>query len=816
MLAFVRTLGVCFSLSFFFLGSPALAHASDRPFQISIPAGNLAGALEKLGDQSGLQIMYEPEVARGIRVAAVNGTITASEALTQLLARTGLEADRVNDKTVVLRRAKTKEAEPAEKEQDEPSTVNRPAQEYSEKLDEIVVTARKKAAGESAQDVPIAITALSGAQLELLHADNLTAVGRLIPNVLLTNNGNTPSTQNFQIRGMGLFSSVPSDEPTVGLFTDGMYLGVNLGASTDLFDLESVEVLRGPQGTLFGRNVTGGAVLLRSRLPTGDFAGRFRATLGTHDQRDFAFAIENALSSKVAGKLAVLTQSRDGYWKNLAIPGNRVGGDKSAIIKPILTFKPSDSVEIDFIGEYGDQDAGALNTRLISDHTGSGALPAPHPSENMSHNEVSDSTLKWKHGIVETNVDIGKGKLTSVTGYRTLKNSGGGDIDGSAAPIFRADFELNQDQVSEELRYAAPLRAALDYTVGVYYFHQDYVYSENRNLLNGAVLQAMQGAIKHAAYAAFAQGTFAFNEQWSATVGARYSGETKDAEVFSVGECTFDFSSCIGGFSEKKSWSFPNGHADLAWKPSADLLLYASWGSSFRSGGFTVRNFSPTTPPGPYDQEEVSAYEVGLKSDLAGGRIRLNASVFNNKYKDLQRRVINAQLQNLVLNAADATIRGAEVEVTLLATDRWAIRASGGYLDAQYSSFDGLDVNGDGVPDPDLAKNLLIPNVPKWTRYIDVRHDLPLGTLGTLTFWASYGFVDKTFADDANRLPLNAYELVDGSITYAPTGSNFKVSAFGKNLTDKVYTKFAVRSALFDYRYAEPPRTLGIEFSYEF
>lgn len=276
-------------------------------------------------------------------------------------------------------------------------------------LEEVVITARKRGVAEKLQDVPVSASAINAAQIEAMFAEDLTDVGKTAPNVVLTPNGNFPSTANFFIRGMGLFSSIPSDEPAVGIFSDGMYLGVNLGANTDFFDLESIEILRGPQGTLFGRNVTGGAVVLRSARPTEELHYKVRGTLGNFDRRDLAVSIGGALDSdaKWLGKVAASYRNQDGFWDNIAVPGDRVGEMEVGTIKPIIVFQPSDNFQVTLITEYGKESSEGLQSR---------SLPYQfNPKKTMGHDQPADFDTEWKNAIIEANWSVGPGELTSIS-----------------------------------------------------------------------------------------------------------------------------------------------------------------------------------------------------------------------------------------------------------------------------------------------------------------------------------------------------------------------------------------------------------------
>jgi outer membrane receptor protein involved in Fe transport len=685
-------------------------------------------------------------------------------------------------------------------------------------LEEVQVTARRKSNTEAAQDVPVAISAFSSDQLEAVFAENLTDIGLMAPNVTLDPVGTVPGSASFFVRGMGVNSSVPSDDPAVGVLVDGMFLGVNNGTMTDTFDLESVEILRGPQGTLFGRNVTGGAVLLRSKRPSGEFGFKVKGTLGSESRKDLSVAVEAPLvEDKLAGKIAVLSKKHDGYFDNNAVNGDDIGDDESLIVRPILSWTPSDDFTLTLIGEYGDQDSDGAPTQLITDKVGLSSGPVSSKFD-LSHDLEAASELEWKHLIAEAEWALGSGEIAVTATWREIDQSVTADVDGSDAILlhFVDGTGIEQDQHSLEITYAGELTETVDLTTGLYYFTQDVDYREARELLGAALQVAGNGRLDHWTAGAFVQSDIHLHPEWTLTLGGRYTTETKEAEIASLGECSMDFSACTYSFNDEESWSSFTPKAGLRWTPSEYMQLYTSWTKGFRSGGFNLRNGGASIPAGPYDEEEVQAFEAGMKWDFWDGKARLNLAAFHNEFQGLQRTVLDDQSRQRILNAADAVVQGVEVDMLLLATENLAITASVGYTDASFDSFDALDLDGDSVADPDLAKGLDLVRVPEWTRYLSATYDLPLRDAGNLTFRASYSYTDKRAGNDANTFFLDAYELYDASVTFTDSSDHFKVSLFGKNLTNELYAGVGVDVSLFLSQYIAPPRTWGVEVSYEY
>ncbi len=446
------------------------------------------------------------------------------------------------------------------------------------------------------------------------------------------------------------------------------------------------------------------------------------------------------------------------------------------------------------------------------------ALGAREPDEtsDLELNFPGETNIEWTQFTLDANWQVGDGTVTSITGYREVEYGSDGDTDATRFDVAYGFAGVDQDQLSQELRYAGLAMAGkLDYTVGLYYFHQnlDNTYEV---IFNGAPFQRPRGKIDHTTYSIFAQGDYELASDIFLTLGLRYDEEEKEATVArGVDNCDADFN-CTYDFRDSHDWSNLTPKVGVSWQLNPDTLVYSSWSKGFRSGGYNSRATSPDEIPGPYDEEEVSAYEVGVKSDWWDGKARLNVAVFHNKYDDLQRVVSDDALNLSIRNAASATIEGAEVELTWLPVASLALQANIGYLDATYDDFEGLDVDGDLIPDPEQAEGLQLVRAPEWTYSLSVNHDYSLGNAGTLSSRIAYSYSDDTPMNDANRYTLDGYELVDASITWSNAGEQLSVSLWGKNLTDEVYALTGTTSSYFTYLYQSLPRTYGVELVHRF
>ena len=685
-------------------------------------------------------------------------------------------------------------------------------------IEEVLVTARKKGGAEGAQSVPITISAVSGDQIEAMFAANLTDVGMSMPNVRLDDSGAFAGGMNFTVRGMGFNSSIASVEPTVGLFVDGMYVGANLGGLGDTFDTESVEVLRGPQGTLFGRNVTGGAVVMNSRRPSGEFGGVLRAGVGSGGRVLTAAGVEGAMTDTLAGKIYAQYSDRDGDFDNIAT-GKDHGAEEVSFVRPILRWQPSDTLNIDVIGEYGKHRGVGNNGRFVEvpgEMLYEQGARAPRGTNKLSLDYDGFTDVEWKQLVVDASWDVAGGTVTSVTGYRDVSYASAIDSDATAFDTARALNTMDQDQFSQELRFnARALNDRLDYTVGVYYFEQEQEQFYHVFFF-GSSNQRSRGTLEHHTASIFAQGDYELVPDVYLTLGGRYTWEEKKARNARTPDCDLDLN-CVLSDTGSETWSNFTPKVGLSWQVSEDLLLYGSWSRGFRSGGYNIRTTGTDESAGPYDEEKVEAWEFGLKSEWWDGRARVNFAVFRNQYEELQ-RTVNLGLVNFIANVAEAAVEGVEFDVTLLPTENLAINMAVGYLDAEYDSYPVLDVDGDGVPDPHLAKGLKLIRAPKWSYSASAIYDIHLGGAGTLSNRIAYTYNDKTPANDANTYFTPDWELWDASISWTPAGGdNLKVSLWGKNLANENYALLStVVGGIWTNDFQALPRRYGIEVSYRF
>ena len=687
-------------------------------------------------------------------------------------------------------------------------------------LGTVTVTATKKANVENVQDVPVAVTAFNSDTLDALNVRDLGSLSYSTPNVNLTDVGTSRGVANFSIRGLGINSSIPSIDPTVGVFVDGVYLGTNSGVVLDLFDLDSVEILRGPQGILFGRNTTGGAVLINTGNPTDEFHWKARATVETpiDDDRGGPNSTVQATVSgplvegKLNGKLGVYYNFDDGYFKNL-YNGDNQGEAQTTIVRGALEWTPTENItvlgKVERFETRGDGPAGQ-NRGLFDRDSFDFSINNP----GLQDSEATFATLR-----TDIDVNFGNGRITNIIGYRDVTGATSGDIDSTPLTRFHSWTESSQEQFSEELRYAGTFGKA-DVTVGGFYFTQDVRYTEIRDLPTTRPLTFPAalpwifyggGGQDHNVYGLFGQVDYALTEKLTLLFGLRYGYEEKDADITYIQprpECSVVDATCpttgtnpytgaSNGFSNKDDWSNWSPKIGFQYQLDDTSQVYAHYTNGVRSGGYNFRITDPAlflsvfpdpTKDAATDEENVDSYEIGFKHQTEDGRGQFNAAVFYNAISDMQRELNlpspTSGVSQVILNTADAEILGFEAEGRYAVLDNLLLTANIGVIDADYTDV-WYDISSDGmINGRDL--NLDLPRVPETTYGVGVIYDHDLGDRGSLVARMNYQHRDKNAFTDNNWGWMNAADMIDANLTWNTPYEGLSVAIFGKNLLDEV------------------------------
>ncbi|MAP94135.1 MAG: TonB-dependent receptor [Ponticaulis sp.] len=679
-------------------------------------------------------------------------------------------------------------------------------------LQTVTVKATKKQDVEDVQSVPVSVTAFNSDTLEALKVRDLESLSYSTPNVSLDDVGTTRGSANFAIRGLGVNSSIPSIDPAVGVFVDGVYLGVNSGVVLDLFDLDSVEVLRGPQGLLFGRNTTGGAILVNTSNPTDDFRAKARLAVespidsGRGGLNTYAQAIVSGpiVEDKLNGKFGVFYNVDDGYFKNLAT-GDNQGEARTWILRGALEWFVTDNIsmlgKIDYSDGTGDGPAG--QNRGLFDRD----------SFDISINEPGLAAAESTFASHETTIDVGfgDGTITNVFGYRNYDSNTLGDIDSTPLTLFHSETEFQQKQYSDELRYAGSFGPA-DVTTGLFYFEQELNYTEQRSIPPSTPIPFYGGGtMDHNVFGIFGQVDYSFTNDFIGIFGLRYSKEEKEAGITYIRPrpmCSVVDGTCPtsgtnpyipgepNGFTDDDSWENFTPRLGFQYFWNDTTQLYGNYTKGFRSGGYNFRItdynvfqtiVNQTGSPG-FDEEIVDSFELGMKWESESGKAQINSAVFFTEVENMQREVNSSSpsagvVQNIV-NTADAEILGLEIEGRYAVTDNFLVTANLGLIDAEYTDV-RYDISGDLVVDnKDLA--LAIPRVPEATYGFGFIYDVNLGDHGSLVSRANFQHKDEFAYTDSNFGWVQEVDSLSADVTWYTGLDGISVSLYGDNLLDEV------------------------------
>lgn len=674
-------------------------------------------------------------------------------------------------------------------------------------LEEVVTTATKRGAAQTAQDVASAVSVLGSEELATRHVTDIEDLSYALPNVAFDGIGTGKGIANFSIRGMGVAGSIPSIDPTVGVFVDGMYLGVNYGVIMDMLDLEAVEVLRGPQGLLFGRNVTGGAVLLRSRRPSGQRAAEAAVRVETGPDRRATGAFESSFAGgAVDARLAASYRDDAGWFENDAPGGGAVGAETSWAVRPVATFRPRDDLDVTLILERGKSDGDGPATQNRHRYGGF----------DFAIDEPGFSLIDWGHAVIEANRRVARGTVTNVFGARSVRHESLADIDSTIRPVFHLLAFTDQEQVSNELRYSGWLGSGWTLTGGIYFFGQRIEYRERR-AIRGTWGAPFGGNQRHHTLGAFVNNDIELGEGWVASVGARYTVEKKAAKVATAGAgaCEAVSRACRFDFEDDDSWRNVTPRVALQRWLGSWTQIYGQWTRGFRSGGYNLRNTSPTGLPGPFDEEKQDAFEVGLKAELP--RLRLNVAAFRYAVRGLQRQVTRADAAQAAIqvtaNTADATVQGIEAEAVAAAGDACTVSGFAGVADGAYDRV-RFDLDGDGTTAGD--EDLELPRLAPLTFGVAGECRRGLGRLGELAARIGLAHRDDSEIAHDNTGVLDGGDVLDASVSLAPFES-LKLTVYGRNLLGEVFRRSHFDlTGLVDSTYSplKEGRVVGLELTW--
>ena len=658
-------------------------------------------------------------------------------------------------------------------------------------LEEIIVTAEKREA--SIQDTALAITAVSGDLLENGGLDEIEDLSLDVPSLVFSRAG---GEAQLYIRGVGTNLFGIGQDSSVAVHQDGVYQGRAQMGLTQFLDVERVEVLRGPQGTLYGRNATAGVINIIHRAPGDEPEGYVNLKLGNFNRYDGEAAYGGPIGENAGFRLAVRYGSDGGFTEDLdPRGGDEVDGGETMAARATLTFAVSDTINAKIIGDYTDFDGDNRTIRPRGNLHRSAAEGAQAlPDFDQTRNEV-DSFQKWTiSGVTaEVTADLGGGlSLTSITGYRQFEDSFRFNTDGTEIFVTQTHFERDTDQFSEEIRLACDCET-YEWIAGLYYFTEDKEEALGLPAINFGGAFNIFATNKTDALAGFGELTWHFSDRLDGIVGVRYSNEEKeDWNLRGLTGGNFDG---LFGASDPRAFSFsfpPRNTTDdwnaftpklgLKYDYSDDIMVYGTLTRGFKSGGTNSLSGDPA-----FDPEYLWSLEVGGKSTLADGRAIANASAFYYDYTDLQVSTF-AEGTVRVRNAAEATVVGLELDVSAVLSDQFTWDSSAMLLNAEYDKF----VTRYGTQVLDVEGNSMV-NAPEVSLTSTLSYSADIGP-GTFSAMAQIAYRSEVFHSQFNETEVGQDSVTLANVRAGITFLNgVEVSFVVRNLLDKEYYQNSVR-----------------------
>lgn len=736
-------------------------------------------------------------------------------------------------------------------------------------IEEVVVTAQKRS--ESLTDVPISIAAFTGEDIAKTGVRQMREVAEFVPNVTISE-GNDNNTA-IRIRGVGATTRNIGFDTRVGVYVDGVYMGQSPAQNLDVFDLERVEIARGPQGTLYGKNTVAGAINLITNKPDDEYYVDVRGEYGNLDSHRVTAVANLPITDRLAARLSMSDHRRDGYVDNITT-GTKFNERDGTAVRGQIAWQ-GDRVDVNLAGDYLESKRTSFFGEAITDWSGN-VYPDPAAPDDLEiANDFDNDEKREVWGVSATvNVDLGADySLTSITAWRDTWARRLQDTDHSPLDLLVVDYPDSYEQFTQELQLFSPEGGRLEWVAGLYYYDEDAVterqpvVGEDIGVLLGALGSSLApfgplfagstagtfGEVDTRSWAVYLNGTYALTERLTLGFGARYTDEKKEVDYALIGDVVdlgFTqvptaalFSVAIGPvvngqtvarYQDENDYDDFSPTVSLTYAINDDLNVYVKYSEAFKSGGFNVDFVSQQLFDNGigFDPETVESYEIGLKGALFDERVRFSLIGFQMDFEDYQLNQFIELGNNLsaitIQNAAEVRSRGVEAEVSWLATPNLLLQAAVGTNDAEFRSFPGGGSarHPDGVG-ADLKGNKL-PAAPELSLALAAQHNYPLGRWNAeLVTRIDWTYTDDYYTSEDNvrvarvgsTIPfgwVDDYSILNGRIGIE-SSDGWSVYLWGRNLLDEDYV-VSNESDFFGTLTEFPgdPRTYGVELAYRF
>ena len=712
-------------------------------------------------------------------------------------------------------------------------------------LEEIIVTATKRT--ENLQDIPVTVNALSATTIQEAGIHNLDDVAVLVPTLTVETNLN-PFTTAIRIRGFGTSQIDPSLEASVAFILDGVYMGSSGLGMSELTDVERIEVLQGPQGTLFGKNSNAGVVSVITRSPnTENTEGFVEASAGDYSMKKVMASITGPINDTMAYSLGGGWHEYDGWLESDS--GNDLNGADDWNVRGKFLWQPTDVLSIQLTGSHVDRDtsccaADATQTSAVTDQLVLKGLPVPkNDAFDYKNNVDIDSNFDLKADAINVSVDyeMANASFKSLTAWNDYKYHNSYDVERSDLSVLGVDDQVQTGELwSQEFRLTSELSGPWQYMTGLFYAYEERTRGDGSNVAVigedmipvggaavgigpafGVIVQpgdtvSFNDKWETETYAVFGQTSYRLGEAWLATLGLRYTHETKDADLntqpfstaplFGTGLSFIEraFAAVDNTFNlDSDAW---NGLANISYfLDEKDIMLFASVSTGSKSGGFN--GSAGEVADRTYDDEDTTNYELGLKSQFLDNRLQINASIFYTEFDDLQ--FLTSQPSGvgfIVTNAAEATSSGVDISVAARPWNFLMLDGGVQYLDAEYTE-GALDEGGFDVP-----------NAPDWSGVLSATFLLPLGD-GVTYLRGDYSYMSDHFTNPTYQPKETEQDRTLVNVRLGWRNDQWDATLWVKNATDEAYSSAAAEPLAFSgtkTQFLTAPRTYGATLRYSF
>ena len=700
-------------------------------------------------------------------------------------------------------------------------------------LDSVKVTARKRE--ETLQDVPVAVTAFTPETLDKLNIKDLGDLDAQVPNLTVYAARGSTSTVTAYIRGVGQADPLWGVDPGVGIYLDDVYIARPQGALLDVFDVERIEVLRGPQGTLYGKNTIGGAIKYISRGLPQETTGFASVTVGNYNQLDVKAALGGEIGGKdsgLRGRVSVASMNRDGFGTN-TFTGQEVSDKEINAVRMQLGAYSQDDFDVQVAFDYMDDQSGVRGAKMLAPNPLAPAYPPTDDRYDIRSGMKNINDTEMKGASITANWRPNDDwAFKYVAAKRESDTETNIDFDTTPRPLVDVRAFYSDSQVSQEFQANYDGGGRARGVMGLYWFNGDaggqvLNYFWNPLLatsLTNPLFGDTQGVVNTKSVALYADWTFDLTDRLKLDVGARYTDEDKHAVALNRFYTSTAYETSWGtaaNFDKTVNFKNVSPKVSLDYQVTPDIMIYGLASRGFKSGGYNIRANTTAVPRSgePFDDEQVDSFEIGSKMSFLDQRLFLNLSAFHNKYEDIQLSVFTSYTlpngsQSFFgdfTNAGKGTVNGVEVEYQFLPTANWLISGNLAWLDAKYDEFISGGVN--------IADTQYFTNAPEFSGALNVEYRTDLANGGNLSARVGYSYQSEVWptTDLSPAIKQDGYGLVNAGVIWKVNDA-WSLSLQGTNLADEEYRTTGYNIAAYGVLtgFYGPPRQYSLTARYDF